>query len=90
MTAGVALALHAYVRTMLHSAREVQVETARDAHRDPLTGVANRAGFLDHVSALERDAARRGEPLWSAFLDVDRRRARNFLCDGRATMRNDP
>ncbi|TKJ27854.1 GGDEF domain-containing phosphodiesterase [Blastococcus sp. CCUG 61487] len=50
---------------------------ASSAHRDPLTGLANRRGFDHALQAQLRAAARSGEPLSAALLDLDHFKATN-------------
>jgi diguanylate cyclase (GGDEF)-like protein len=52
--------------------REARQETARLAITDPLTGVANRALFLDHVAQALGRAERSGRHPAIVFLDLDR------------------
>ena len=47
------------------------VVAASDASRDPLTGLSNRRGFDDALRELMAEAARTGEPLSAALLDLD-------------------
>ncbi len=52
--------------------REARQETARLAITDPLTGVANRALFLDHLAQALARAKRTGRHPAVVFLDLDR------------------
>ena len=56
-------AINDYART--HAELRVQAE------RDPLTGLANRAAFLDRVSTCMRDAAAKDLTITVLFLDLD-------------------
>jgi diguanylate cyclase (GGDEF)-like protein/PAS domain S-box-containing protein len=61
--------------TDVTSTREAQARLERDALHDPLTGLPNRALFLDRLALALRRAARRpaGEPPAAVlFLDLDR------------------
>jgi diguanylate cyclase (GGDEF)-like protein len=55
------------------------VVRASTASRDPLTGLANRRGFDSALHALMTTAARIGEPLSAALLDLDHFKAINDL-----------
>lgn len=44
---------------------------AREARTDPLTGLANRRGWDEQLARERARAARRGEPLSVALLDLD-------------------
>ena len=65
------------VTGMLLSIRDVSerkrldAELTRQAHHDPLTGLANRAVFRHRVEAALRDQASRREPVAVLFLDLD-------------------
>lgn len=50
---------------------------ASDASRDPLTRLRNRRGFDNALAELLDDAARTGEPLSAALLDLDHFKAIN-------------
>ncbi|SDE70355.1 diguanylate cyclase (GGDEF) domain-containing protein [Blastococcus fimeti] len=53
------------------------VMRASDASRDPLTGLSNRRGFDNALSECMAEAARTGEPLSAALLDLDHFKAIN-------------
>ena len=53
------------------------VEAMEEAFHDSLTGLPNRALFLDRLAARPRRAARRGTELCVLFLDLDRFKAVN-------------
>ncbi|OBK74358.1 hypothetical protein A5651_10800 [Mycobacterium sp. 1274761.0] len=62
---------------VLHENRQLLADVAREAFHDNLTGLANRANFLD---AMERAMARRrrgGEPVAVLCLDLDNFKAVN-------------
>lgn len=51
--------------------RELVTEMRRLAHRDALTGLYNRGSLEEHIEREQRRAARTGEPLSLAMLDLD-------------------
>jgi diguanylate cyclase (GGDEF)-like protein len=53
------------------------VVRASSASRDPLTGLRNRRGFDESLRELMAEAARTGEPLSAALLDLDHFKAIN-------------
>ncbi|MQA35975.1 putative bifunctional diguanylate cyclase/phosphodiesterase [Modestobacter roseus] len=65
-----ALALSAVVAALGNVTRGLVIR-ASSASRDPLTGLANRRGFDDALEELLAVAARKGEPLSAALLDLD-------------------
>ena len=71
-----ALALDAAVLGLSSVTRGLVVR-ASSASRDPLTGLANRRGFDSALHALMSTAARTGEPLSAALLDLDHFKAIN-------------
>ncbi|CAG0966962.1 putative diguanylate cyclase DgcT [Burkholderiales bacterium] len=74
----VLVALRAIREIRRRRALERRYEDARErARTDPLTGVANREAFDDHLRHLHAAAAGGGAPFVLAFLDVDRFKALN-------------
>jgi len=71
-----ALALDAAVLGLSSVTRGLVVR-ASSASRDPLTGLANRRGFDSALQGLMSTAARTGEPLSAALLDLDHFKAIN-------------
>ncbi len=65
-----------YGRDATERAREFQKLTHAATH-DSLTDLPNRGLFLDRLGQALRQAARRGEPLTVAILDIDRFRDTN-------------
>lgn len=59
--------LYAGVQRVAHATRERMDDLHQAAHEDPLTGIANRRGFLAHMDALPEDR-RRG---CIAIIDID-------------------
>lgn len=60
------------------------LDAVREAHRDPITSLPNRALFLQHLDT-ERDAAlASGSPLTVLFIDLDRFKAVNDTLGHRA------
>ncbi|WP_299959145.1 bifunctional diguanylate cyclase/phosphodiesterase [uncultured Modestobacter sp.] len=68
--ASIALALDAVIVALGTVVRGLVIR-ASSASRDPLTGLANRRGFDDALHELRTAAARTGEPLSAALLDLD-------------------
>ncbi len=62
-----ALALGQYVRTEVEQRQLAE----RSARADPLTLLENRRGFSESAEALLATAAREGQPLSAALLDID-------------------
>ena len=62
----------ALLASQAEAIREAHQETARLAITDPLTGVANRALFLDHLAQALARAKRSGRHPAVVFLDLDR------------------
>lgn len=52
--------------------KQLEEQLARHAFQDPLTGLANRRVFLDHLGQAVRRSARSGEIHAVLFADVDR------------------
>ena len=69
----VAIAFMANLVASTERGVEQAVRTAAlsSAWSDPLTGLANRRGFARQAIQVQALAARRQEPMWCAFLDVD-------------------
>jgi diguanylate cyclase (GGDEF)-like protein len=65
-----------YGRDATERAREFEKLTHAATH-DSLTDLPNRSLFLDRLGQALRQAARRGEPLTLAILDIDRFRDTN-------------
>lgn len=66
--------LSASLRALVHSLTDHEMRLGhmqRLAHQDPLTGLLNRAGFRDRVSAMLRQARRRGDSLACLYVDLD-------------------
>jgi diguanylate cyclase (GGDEF)-like protein len=61
-----------FLASQVEAIREARQETARLAITDPLTGVANRALFLDHLAQALARAERSGHHPAVVFLDLDR------------------
>jgi diguanylate cyclase (GGDEF)-like protein len=53
-------------------ARAAEAQAAELARRDPLTGLANRRGFIERAAPLVEQAAKEGAPVALLLLDVDR------------------
>lgn len=56
----------------LDALRESQQQLAWQAAHDPLTGTHNRKALMDGLDARLAAARRDGNPLWVAFVDLDR------------------
>ncbi len=67
---GAIILVYAYIlMSRIERSRRSLEEHSR---RDPLTGLMNRAAFLEEAAALFREAERRGRPLVLMFADLDR------------------
>jgi diguanylate cyclase (GGDEF)-like protein/PAS domain S-box-containing protein len=73
---GVATHFVSYGRDATERAREFAKLTHAASH-DPLTDLPNRSLYLDRLGQALRQAARRGEPLTVALVDLDRFRDAN-------------
>ncbi len=60
------------MNTDITALKRSEAELAHQAMHDPLTGLANRALFLDHLRAELARGERRSEALAVLFLDLDR------------------
>ncbi|WP_208029552.1 sensor domain-containing phosphodiesterase [Rhabdothermincola sediminis] len=60
------------MNTDITAVKRSEAELARQALHDPLTGLANRALFLDHLALALARCRRREERLAVLFLDLDR------------------
>jgi diguanylate cyclase (GGDEF)-like protein/PAS domain S-box-containing protein len=60
------------MNTDITALKRTEAELAHQAMHDPLTGLANRALFLDHLRSELARSERRSEALAVLFLDLDR------------------
>jgi diguanylate cyclase (GGDEF)-like protein len=68
----VAMTIAAFkLNKMLIATMRAERQNERRARHDPLTGLSNRAGFLDDVNARLADTSRKAEGLALLFLDLD-------------------
>ena len=70
MTSSVLLLVMMFVRELRHRVRAEQTQAAL-ARQDALTGLANRLGFEEALSAAWRRAARTQEPISLLMIDMD-------------------
>jgi diguanylate cyclase (GGDEF)-like protein len=76
---GIAIVIYALRGTIVQNRYVLAQESLRDAHdqlahlstHDPLSGVANRRGFDDELSATWGRARRSGAPISLLFVDID-------------------
>jgi diguanylate cyclase (GGDEF)-like protein/PAS domain S-box-containing protein len=57
---------------LLHQLHEEQARLRKLAHQDPLTGLPNRALFLDRLEQTRLNAQRSGQSFALLFIDLDR------------------
>ncbi len=79
LTIGLAFVARRALREVHHRSeleRRYEQERRR-ARSDPLTGVANRTAFNDHIERCNRALTQHGTPFVLAFIDIDRFKALN-------------
>jgi diguanylate cyclase (GGDEF)-like protein len=70
-----AVVLHSFLQELHHSDVALRLLTVTD----PMTGVANRRGFLERAEVMQAQASRTGYPLCVLMLDIDHFKAVNDL-----------